>query len=86
MCNCIKELEYRLLNAFPERNKKKVISYSFPGGFLLNGERIYSVPLIQKIKDQEKTYEVDVTISYCPFCGEALRPHIEGKQQTLVHM
>ncbi len=73
MCNCIIELEGKLIDQFPNRKNKKVESISFPIMLeLSSGMNKYVIPFIVEVENQKKTEEFYVTINNCPFCGEKI--------------
>ena len=75
MCNCIKEIEVRVLNHLRNKNeyKKPIESVRMEGMGFLMGDSISmntKTNFIITLTGQKKKHTVPVFHSYCPFCGE----------------
>lgn len=70
MCNCIKEIEAKVHEKFPEYNKKKVVQVSADSVYILPKfiRRTYTNFSLQ-LDGQKKEVDIQINHSYCPFCG-----------------
>jgi len=69
-CNCIKEIESKILEAHPSWNGKKVIEAKLEKVFTFNPTDIRTkTDIVIEVEGQKKKYEVGVTHLFCPFCG-----------------
>lgn len=86
MCNCMEDIEKRVKEELPLKNKEyagiEIKSSSFANKFINfeTGRVGIGIPLniewthtTKKGKEINKSKEIVMTISYCPFCGEELK-------------
>lgn len=79
-CDCIKELKERLKTELPVKNSSyanmKIISVSIDGEcFIYGANKMHlglSIPatIMHEPIGRKKTITINLTASYCPFCGE----------------
>ena len=70
-CNCITEIEEKVKDTHPEWNGKKVVSIKMDKIFTFNPTAIRtSSNLVVEVEGQKKKYDVGITHTFCPFCGE----------------
>jgi hypothetical protein len=69
-CNCINELEKKILEAHPEYKGKKVTHVNMDKIFTLNPTGIRTSTNVSiEVEGQKKKYNVGMAHTYCPFCG-----------------
>lgn len=79
-CNCLLEIREKLKNELPEKNPNyanmKIISVSIDGECFLYSENkmVTGLSIPATIKHEpigkKKSTTINLTASYCPFCGE----------------
>ncbi|WP_138751145.1 hypothetical protein [Paenibacillus sinopodophylli] len=88
-CNCLSEIKARLKDELPKQDqyaKLKIISVDFSNAaFLMNGNRIEStlstpITITHEPIGRKKSTNINMTISYCPFCGKSAKE--ESEQET----
>jgi hypothetical protein len=70
-CNCMKEIEGKILKTHPEWNGKKVVSVRMEKTFTFEPEidMRTSTNVVIEVEGQNKKYDIGMTHTYCPFCG-----------------
>lgn len=71
-CNCIKEIENKILEAHPQWSGKKVVSVKMDKIFTFSPFQPNirtSTNIVIEVEGQKKKYNVEMTHTYCPFCG-----------------
>jgi len=70
-CNCIKEIESKILEKHPTWNGKNVTDVSMDKIFTFNPTDVRtSTNVVIEVEGQKKKYDVGMTHTFCPFCGE----------------
>jgi hypothetical protein len=71
MCNCIKEIETKILEAYPVYNNKKVEKVEASGVFNLSKgfRKETTTNFMLVIENQKKEIPIQVSHTFCPFCG-----------------
>lgn len=73
MCDCIKEIEKKVLEKFPTHNGKKVEKAKMDTCFIFSEGKVTSgtkTDVQLELVGQKKKIPVAINHSYCPFCGE----------------
>lgn len=75
MCNCVKDLEKKMIGreVGSGTKKRKVISAEMVSGGLIFGytPAFRTTSIIEcKIEGQKKPYEQSIIHGFCPFCGK----------------
>jgi hypothetical protein len=75
MCNCIKDIEKKMIGREVGNGtkKKKVIKATFvSGGFIFGNKPAFqSSSIIEcELEGQKKPYEQQMLHTFCPFCGK----------------
>lgn len=69
-CNCIKEIEAKIIEAHPVYNNKKVVDVKMDKIFTFNPTDIRTTTNVMiEVEGQKKKYDVGMTHTFCPFCG-----------------
>jgi hypothetical protein len=69
-CDCIKEIEAKIIEAYPVYNNKKVVDVKMDKIFTFNPTDIRtSTNVMIEVEGQKKKYDVGMTHTFCPYCG-----------------
>lgn len=71
-CNCIKDIESKVLEQYPWHNKKKVEKARMETSFGIHEGEMICITRTNvnlTLAGQKKEIPVAVTHSFCPFCG-----------------
>lgn len=71
MCDCIKQLENKILEMHPEYDQCELMNK-----FLIPANRFMGEMELRKITPgkRDKVKKVNISFSYCPSCGEKYPP------------
>ena len=69
-CNCIKEIEERLLAHYPTYNNKTVRKVTANGSYRIpDFKKVTMTEFNLEIENQKKEHPISIAHSFCPFCG-----------------
>lgn len=73
MCDCIKNIEKKILDVQPLPNRKIIKAKVAQGLYQSREGRLEARPVIRfdcRVEGYKAYKQIDQVIEYCPFCGE----------------
>lgn len=79
-CKCIEEIESKIKEAHPTWAGKKIVGIKMDKVFTFSPIDIRtSTNIIIEVEGQKKKYDVGMTHTFCPFCGEKQTKVVESE-------